>query len=288
LTKVGSGTEVITGANTYTGPTVINAGTLQIGTGGTNGSIASTSGISGSAGATLVYDLSTSGTLSNITGSGFNVTQTGSGTLYVPTTLGYTGTTSVTNGTVIVTGGLSGSAVVTGGTLGGGGSISGSVTIGSGGTLYTSAQGAGTPAANQMGIGGNLSFANGSTYEFDINSGSPGTPGSSDELLITGSLTLAGTVTLSGSDIGNAVLSPSSGDTYVIADASQGINGTFANSLLQINQNWFSVGYQSDNFGGEEVVLTASVPEPSTWASILAGAAMLIGIQRRRRHVRTK
>ena len=38
LTKVGTGTFTLTGANTYTGGTTISAGTLQIGNGGTTGS----------------------------------------------------------------------------------------------------------------------------------------------------------------------------------------------------------------------------------------------------------
>ena len=40
LTQAGSGTLILTGANTYSGGTTISAGTLQIGNGGTTGSIA--------------------------------------------------------------------------------------------------------------------------------------------------------------------------------------------------------------------------------------------------------
>ena len=40
LTQAGPGTLILTGANTYTGGTTISAGTLQIGNGGTTGSVA--------------------------------------------------------------------------------------------------------------------------------------------------------------------------------------------------------------------------------------------------------
>ena len=40
LTQAGTGTVILTGTNTYSGGTTIAAGTLQVGNGGTTGSIA--------------------------------------------------------------------------------------------------------------------------------------------------------------------------------------------------------------------------------------------------------
>ena len=45
LTVNGAGTQVLAGSNTYTGPTTILTGTLQIGSGGATGSIDSSSGV---------------------------------------------------------------------------------------------------------------------------------------------------------------------------------------------------------------------------------------------------
>jgi autotransporter-associated beta strand protein len=54
LTKAGVGTLLLTGANTYSGGTTVNAGTLRIGDGGTSGS-AGTGALTIAAGANLVY-----------------------------------------------------------------------------------------------------------------------------------------------------------------------------------------------------------------------------------------
>ena len=58
LTKAGAGDLILTGSNTYSGATTIGSGTLQSGSGGTTGSINSTSGVSDSG--VLDFDLSSS------------------------------------------------------------------------------------------------------------------------------------------------------------------------------------------------------------------------------------
>lgn len=97
LTKSGTGTVILKNANTFTGATVINAGTLQLGdgTGGNDGSLA-TSGITNDG--TLAYNLDGNQTAGYaISGSGA-LTKTGAGTLTLTAANSYSGGTSVNGG----------------------------------------------------------------------------------------------------------------------------------------------------------------------------------------------
>src|SRR5690606_9906203 len=78
VTQASSGTTTLTGSNSYTGGTTIEDGILQIGTGGTSGSLGSANITNN---ASLVFDRSNNLTVANqISGSG-TLTQAGSGTL---------------------------------------------------------------------------------------------------------------------------------------------------------------------------------------------------------------
>ncbi len=106
LIKTGDGTMTLTGANTYTTATTISAGTLQIGAGGTTGSLSANSAITNNG--TLSFNRSntiTQGTNFHreISGTGA-VTQAGSGTLVLSGTNTYSGATTISAGTLEVSG----------------------------------------------------------------------------------------------------------------------------------------------------------------------------------------
>ncbi len=114
LTKSTAGTMILSGANTYTGATVINAGTLQIGNGGSTGSIANTSGVTNNA--TLAYnrgDALTAGYVISGTGA---LVKDGAGTLTLTNANTYSGATTINAGTLqIGSGGTTGSITGAGG-----------------------------------------------------------------------------------------------------------------------------------------------------------------------------
>ena len=118
LTKAGAGTLILTGNNTYTGGTTISGGTLQLGDGGTTGSVIGAIANDG------VLAINRSGTLTftnTVSGSG-QLEKRGTGTLIVTGTNTYAGGTTIAGGTVSVSqdanlGAASGGVILNGGTL---------------------------------------------------------------------------------------------------------------------------------------------------------------------------
>src|SRR5208283_4435526 len=99
--KAGGGTLVLTGTNSYTGGTTVGAGTLQIGNGGTAGSIlGDVSNL-----ANLAFNFSNTFTFGgNISGTG-SVDILGNGTTVFTGTNTYGGITTIHAGTLQIGGG---------------------------------------------------------------------------------------------------------------------------------------------------------------------------------------
>ncbi len=94
LVKYGSGTLILTGANTFTGDTYINSGTLQIGAGGTTGSIVGNI----SSGGQVIFNRSDNVTYGGVFSGGGSLTKSGSGTLILTGANTYSGGTTITAG----------------------------------------------------------------------------------------------------------------------------------------------------------------------------------------------
>jgi len=99
IVKTGSGTFTLTGANTYTGTTTISAGVLQVGSGGTTGTLGSGAVTNN---ASLIINRSDALTIANgISGSG-SLTQAGAGTTTLTGDSSYSGSTTINAGVLSV------------------------------------------------------------------------------------------------------------------------------------------------------------------------------------------
>ena len=121
FTQAGSGTTILTAANSYTGATTINAGILQLGNGGTAGALSTSSAITNNANLTVnrsnTVTQGTDFSSSAITGTG-SLTQAGSGTTILTAANSYTGITTISAGILQLgnagtTGSLSTSSAIT-------------------------------------------------------------------------------------------------------------------------------------------------------------------------------
>lgn len=211
LRQAGTGTLVLTGQNTLSGVTTIDAGTLQIGDGGVAGSI--TGNIVNNA--SLVFnradDFSYAGALS---GAGAT-SKLGAGTLALSgDSSAYTGTTQLSAGTLQVDGKLGGRVQAAAGTtLTGTGTLN-AVTVGSGATL---APGNAAAPYGQMALTGDLNFKPGSAYRVATDAS-----GHSSSLRVAGAASLAGTVVQLAQ---NGNYAPST--SYAILSADNGVQGRF-------------------------------------------------------------
>ncbi len=96
IVKTGGGTLVLAADNTYSGGTTVSAGTLQLGNGGTSGSIVGNVTDNG----TLAFDRSDDFTFAGVISGSGALVQSGAGTLTLTGANTYTGGTTVSAGTL--------------------------------------------------------------------------------------------------------------------------------------------------------------------------------------------
>ncbi|HWU56324.1 MAG TPA: autotransporter-associated beta strand repeat-containing protein [Rhizomicrobium sp.] len=271
VAQLGPGTTILAATNSYTGGTIINAGTLQIGNGTNTGSIVGDVTDNG----TLAFNRSDAVTFAGtISGSGA-VNLIGTGTLSLTAISSYTGTTSIASGSALV--------------LGSGASIASSSDVIDNGLLDISAVAA--PRLASLGGSGSLLLG---TQSLGITSGSDtfsGTISGSGGLTISGgnqilsgvnsytgvTSVIGGTLTVNGSvtsSSGVAVSGPGklagSGTVPSVTVAGGGTlsPGTGGVGSLKINGNLSMAG--DSNF----VVTQSSAGSPSV---LVTGAAALGG-----------
>ena len=170
----GTGTLTLTGKNTYGSGTIINAGTVQVGNGGTNGSIGFGPVTDDSI---LVFNRSDDVTVSSVISGSGAVVKLGAGRLLLTATNTYIGLTTVSNGT-----------------LGGNGVISGPVSLEPGTTLAPGASVGTLTINNNLTLGGHVAI--------EVNKS---LAQSNDLVVVTGTPVKTGTGTLTVSNLGPAL-----------------------------------------------------------------------------------
>ena len=254
VSLMGPGTLVLTGNNTYSGWTSIAFGTLQLGNGGTSGSVAGDIMDSTS----LVFDRSDAFTYGGVISRFGSVTQAGTGTLTLTGVNTYSGQTTINGGSTLALAGT-GSLVASSGVLDGGTfDISGATS----GATVQSLSGTGAVALG----GQTLTLSNASGNFSGVISGSGALTLSGGSEILLGTNTYSG-----GTNINGGLLQISSdanlGATNIINDGTGLV--TIDNGTLQAGGS-FTLSHQID-------IENTGYIDTNGYAVTLAGALMSSG-----------
>ncbi len=220
VVKDGASTLILTGANSYTGGTTVNAGVLQGDTASLQGAINNF--------AVVRFGQETDGNFAGVISGTGSVQKTGAGTLGLTGLHPYTGTTDLIGGAIRMDNATLATSqfnVGPGTVLSGSGSIAGNLV--NSGTVF--------PARIGLSIGGDFTQMPTGILVIEVASASD-----FSHLDITGSATLAGTLRVVRLDS----YTPKVGDALRIIDAA-GVDGKF--SVFEQSGNVFTVDYGTDN-----------------------------------------
>jgi autotransporter-associated beta strand protein len=238
ITKLGAGTLILAGSDTYQGQTLISNGTLQIGNGGTTGSTGTNSSIIDNA--ALVFNRSDSISFGGVISGSGSLTQAGSGTLTLTGNNSYTGSTTISAGAILRIGNGGTSGMIVGGIAN-----SGTLIFNRSDSLTFANAISGTGSVTQAGVGsvtlaGNNTYSGGTTVSSGtLQIGNGGTSGT-----ITGNINDNGalifnrsdTVIFGGAISGSGSMTQAGGGTVILTGASTYTGGTTINggSTLQV------------------------------------------------------
>ncbi len=220
-----------------------------------------------------------------VAGSG-QLSKTGDGTLELSNANSYSGGTSISGGTLLLTNASAtgtGAVQLNAGTIAGNGGGAGAFTIGDGQGNNDSI------LAPGMSIGtlltGSLSFQSDGLFDVELNTDTLET----DLVIAAGDLDIAEGAALQLTDLGGSELEI--GDSFVLIDYDDTWNdgvfdGLADDSVFEFGDNYLQIDYNDPAFDGSALTLTAvNVPEPASIAiwSILGLCLAGYGYRRRRK-----
>jgi len=202
------------------------------------------------------------------------LTKVGTGTLKLSGNNTFTGPTVVMDGKLVVSGAISGIMEVQGGILGGNGQFNGGIVVGPGG-MVAPGESIGELLAN-----GALTFGTASVYGLEIDAGA----GTADRVSAV-NVTIGTGVSLTGQLLGPGASFLGQQFTNLDNRSADPISGRFTDlpegGVFDLGAARFAISY----FGGSgnDVTLTALIPEPGAASLAACGAALSALLRWRRR-----